>query len=74
MKTLLGSFVRDSISGFEGTVIGEAYYLYTAPQVQIAPAGLYNSQPIQPLWFDVDRLEIIIREAKTGFMMHKGEK
>lgn len=70
--SLLGLTVRDRISEFEGIVIGEAVYLYSAAQVLVVPTGMNDGAPRPPIWFDVDRVEAR-REVKAGFTMHKGE-
>lgn len=70
--SLLGSVVRDRISGFEGMVIGEAQYLYAMEQVLVLPSGLNDCKPMEAVWFVTERVDILKRENKVGFMMHKG--
>lgn len=71
--SLLGSTVRDSISGFEGIVIGEAQYLYESPSAQVQPRGLNNCQPVPAAWIETERLVIIERKDCVGFMLHRQE-
>jgi hypothetical protein len=66
---MLGSKVRDTLSGFEGIVTGTAQYLHSAEQVLIQPTGLKDCHPISPVWFNVNRIEVIVHESKPGFMM-----
>lgn len=70
-SSLLGSTVKDRISGFEGTVIGEAQYLYAMETVLVQPPGLNDCKPMDAVWFVTERVEVLKRESKVGFKMHK---
>lgn len=58
MNTLaLGDKVRDTISGFKGTVTAITRYLHGEDRVCVEPSGLHDGKPIEPQWFDSARLE-----------------
>ena len=50
-----GDYVRDTITGFEGTVTGLASYLHTEDRAQVE--GTDGSGALRCLWIDVPRLE-----------------
>jgi len=52
----LGSKVKDTISGFEGIVVGRAEYLYGCVQILVQPEGLKeDGQPVASRWMDEQR-------------------
>ena len=51
----LGKKVRDKITGFEGTLVGEARYLYGCNQLCVAPA-VKEGNFQESRWFDDGRL------------------
>ena len=62
----LGSFVIDGVSGFAGTVIGKAEYLYGCVQILVQPKSLQeNGQPTESRWMDEQRFTTK-PEAKAG--------
>ncbi len=64
--TELGSFVIDSVSGFDGVVIGRAEYLYGYVQLLVQPKSLQeNGQPTESRWLDEQRFTTE-SEAKVG--------
>ena len=65
--SMLGSKVKDLVSGFEGTVLGEAQYLYSVSQLFVVPYGLKDGRPIDGVWFDHSRLVEVKEERKAGF-------
>lgn len=56
-KTILGSRVRDVITGFEGTVTGRAEYISGCHQALIAPALSADGAMRDSQWIDEQRLE-----------------
>lgn len=65
---LMNKTVRDQISGFEGTVIGVATYLHSMAQVYVAPHGLKDGKPVDPIWFDIGRIERCETGRTAGFL------
>lgn len=52
----LGDRVKDSISGYEGVVIGKAEYLYGCVQILVQPESLQeNGKPAASRWMDEQR-------------------
>ena len=60
MSVKLGEKVKDSLTGFEGTVVGRAEYLYGCVRCQ-----LVGENPDKDVWIDEQRLEAI-PTAKAG--------
>ncbi len=61
----LGSKVRDTISGFEGIATGYLTWMYGCNRVCIEPQALHEGKPIDHLWFDEQRVELIEEKAPT---------
>ena len=55
----LGDTARDSITGFEGTVIARTIWIASADNILIQPAGLKDSQPHEPKWFNPTHLTLV---------------
>jgi hypothetical protein len=53
----LGTKVKDSITGFEGIATSRTEYLYGCVRVCVEPQGLHDGKPIDPMFFDEQRLE-----------------
>lgn len=64
----LGDLAHDSISGFQGTVIGRAEYLYCTLQLLIAPAAIERGAPAEPHWFQVGRVRPGRADGSAGFV------
>lgn len=54
----LGNTARDRITGFEGTVTGEARYLTGCTQYALAPKVSADGAIRDTQWFDEGRLEV----------------
>ncbi len=62
MKTTIdfGDKARDSITKFEGIVVGKATFLYGCSRIQIEKAGLNKEgNADEPLWFDEQRVVLV---------------
>lgn len=54
---VLGMTVVDALTGFTGTVIGRAEYLYGCVRAEVQPKQLKEDGTlIEAIWFDIDRL------------------
>ena len=51
--------MRDKISGFEGTVVVRAVWLYGCIRCGVQSSELYEGKPIEPQWFDEGSLELL---------------
>lgn len=58
-KIVLGSKVRDTITGFEGVAIGVTFWLTGCARLGVKPVGLHEGKTIEAEWFDEDRLEVM---------------
>lgn len=58
---ILGKLGRDKITGFEGIIIGVAYYLFGCAQYGLAPQTFNkeSGKRADTEWFDEGRIEII---------------
>ncbi|HYF34701.1 MAG TPA: hypothetical protein VD994_05370 [Prosthecobacter sp.] len=54
----LGQEVRDVITGFSGRITGLVDYLTGCKQALVAPRKKADGDGPDPMWFDVDRLEV----------------
>jgi len=52
----LGTRVKDSITGFCGIATARTVYLYGCIRVAVETTGLKELKPIEPVWFDEQRL------------------
>lgn len=59
MAIKLGSKVRDSITGFTGIATSRTEYLHGCVHVGVTPTELKDGKPIDPQWFDEQRVELL---------------
>jgi hypothetical protein len=67
----LGDVARDTISGFEGVVIGRTEWLNGCARWCLQPQKLHDGKPIEGHWFDEPQVERVKADAvleiqKTG--------
>lgn len=62
----LGDRVRDALTGFMGVATGRAEYLYGCVQVQVTPRVLKEGKPVEPQWFDEQRLNVLSTATAGG--------
>jgi hypothetical protein len=55
----LGSKVRDTLTGFTGTATGRTEWLYGCTRICIEPNEMKDGKPIEGVWFDEQRIEVI---------------
>jgi hypothetical protein len=55
----MGWRVRDSVTGYEGIVIGRTEWMYGCTRIGVQQAGLHEGKPRDPEWFDEQRLHVI---------------
>jgi len=65
LSTPCGNVVRDTVTGFEGIVIGEIEHLYGRPQVLVQPQVLHEGKMVEACWIYEQRVEVI-RQDKRG--------
>lgn len=58
----LGSRVRDSYTGFSGIATGKTNWLYGCSRILIEPTELHDGKPIEAVWFDEQRVELVEEE------------
>lgn len=63
--TGLGTRVKDGVTGFEGVAMARTEYLYGCVRVCVQPTELRDGKPIEPVWFDEQRLDVT-SPAKSG--------
>lgn len=59
----LGSKVKDNITGFAGIATSRTEYLHGCVHVGITPTELKDGKPIDPQWFDEQRVQVIEEKA-----------
>ena len=60
----LGDKVKDKLTGFNGTVVARAEYLFGCVWVCVVPEKLHDDKPIEDVWFDEQRLDVIPKKNK----------
>lgn len=58
-RITLGDRVKDTITGFEGIVIGISSWLNGCRTIGIKPEKLHEGKPIESVWFDEPRIKTI---------------
>jgi len=56
---ILGSKVKDTITGFTGIATGFITFMYGCNRVQITPQELHDGKSIDPEWFDDQRVQVV---------------
>jgi len=56
--SLLGRRGRDVVTGFSGTITGEVQYITGCNQLLLTPLVGDDGRPIDPQWFDEQRVEL----------------
>jgi hypothetical protein len=64
MKAILGSTMRDTITGFAGAVTGRAEYITGCNQVLLQPKVKDDGSLNESAWFDEQRLEPVAGVAR----------
>ena len=60
MKTVnLGDKVKDTVSGYEGIVIGKSDFLFGCTRIAVQAVGLHEEKPIESQWFDEPQVELV---------------
>lgn len=65
-ESILGTRVRETITGFEGVATACIQYLWGCIQIQVTPGALHEGKPVEEQWFDIDRLEAAKAPAKKA--------
>jgi hypothetical protein len=69
--SILGSTVKDKITGFTGIAIEVSQSLYSAGQVRVQPEATDSASgaTVKGEWFDEGRIEIVTERNCTGFRL-----
>lgn len=59
----LGDIARDTVTGFEGVVIGIIQWLYGCRRISIQPRELKDGKPIEHVSFDEPQVALIQKAA-----------
>lgn len=59
MRIKLGDKARDTITGFEGTVVALTDWLHGCRRVSIQPSTLHDGKPVEIVSFDEPQVELI---------------
>ena len=70
-KEILGKKVKDRITGFKGIAIGYAQHYTGCDTVGIKPQELHDGKPIEAIYFDIMRVEIL--EEKVSEVVPDGQ-
>jgi hypothetical protein len=69
----LGDIARDTITGFEGTVIGRTRYINNCDRVHIQPKGANGGKPVDSRSFDVPQVEFVRKGELVPAAIDRGE-
>ncbi len=59
MTILIGTMVRDTVTGLTGKVIGRTEWLVGPITIGIQPTTLFEGRPIDPFWIYEPRAELV---------------
>lgn len=59
LKIKLRDVASDTITGFEGTVVGVTHWLNGCSRLALQPKGLHEGKVIEAEWFDSMQLELV---------------
>lgn len=59
----IGDRVKDVVTGFTGVVVGITKWMTGCDTVAVNPAEIKDGKPVENSYFDVNRLEIIKKQA-----------
>jgi len=62
-KPKLGDLARDIITGFKGIVVCHTKWVTSCDTYGLSPQSLKDGKPINSQHFDVDRIEVVERDA-----------
>ncbi len=62
----LGTKVKDSLTGLEGTAIARIEYLNGCVSIEIRPEGLHEGRPIKTVWVDEQQLDKTSKATSGG--------
>ena len=68
MNTFLyakGDEARDKVTGFSGIITGRADYIAGCRQYSLSPRAKDDGSLPEALWFDEERIEVVIASAVT---------
>lgn len=60
----LGDVAKDTITGFQGTVVAITYWLNGCVRVTLQSQELKDGKPLDPIGFDVEQLELVRAKEK----------
>ena len=66
MKIKLGQQVKDSITGYEGTAVGETLWLYGCKRIGIQGNLDKDGKVPDIVWFDADQLTVIPKAKRKA--------
>lgn len=58
-KVVLGSIARDTITGYEGVIIGKTEWLNGCVRITLQAKGLKDGKPLETHCVDVEQLELV---------------
>ena len=59
MRVILGSIVRDVVTGFTGVAVSRTEWLHGCVRVGVQPRELHEGKPIESSVFDEAALEVV---------------
>ncbi len=62
-KIELGDTARDTITGFEGVVVGHTQWIHGCVRLTIQPRTMKDGKPIDPMSFDEPQLELVSKRT-----------
>jgi hypothetical protein len=68
-----GDLVKDTITGFQGVVIGRTDWLNGCVRMVVQPKELKDGKPIDALTFDVEQLELVAPKVAPNGSRSGGE-
>ena len=63
----LGTRVRDAVTGYEGTLVAVTLWISGHARCAVQSGYLDGGKPIEEVWFDAPRLEVVKGAKRIGF-------
>ncbi len=68
----IGDIAKDTVTGFEGTVISRTEWLNGCVRLQLKPQGIHEGKTIESEAFDIEQLVLVKRAKSRKFFRATG--
>jgi len=69
----LGSKVKDTVTEFTGIAVVRSIWLWGCIRIGVQPSEIIDGKPVEEVWFDESRLELV-KEGKKKSEINEGKE